>query len=184
VVFCLNVTLPLLAALAYYQLNSDNLLEVMTLSNSTITKIGVYCYTLAVITASVPVYAIIIKNNLYLSEMVGKRTSIFLGVILPWIIAWIFNSGVIFASLLNWVSLLMGAFPAYLFPCILYYKAQTCQVAEKNEPGNSLGILPTRLVPYWKPITIFVFLSIALPTLGQILLDFVELVVFHKNVLQ
>jgi len=178
----LNIILPLFAALSYGALNSDDFFQEMSEAN-VLTKVAVYAYTLSVITASIPVYGILLKNNLYISEVCGRKASAFLGVILPWAIGWLFNSGIIFASLLNWVSLILGLFPAFLFPMILYYLAQRNHVRNHGEPATIVGALPGCMLPYWRPLVLIIFLTVAVPAAFQIAYDFIELVVFGNNVL-
>jgi hypothetical protein len=183
VVMVLNFVLPLLAAFAYAKLQTDDLLETMGNDGLVITKVAVYLYTLAVITASIPIYCITIKNNLYTGGVLNKPLSTFVGTIAPWLIAWIFNSGSIFAELLNWASLFLTCWIAFFFPLACYLKAQWMYVKTHDKPASIVGIIPSPLLPWWKPFVGGMFLCIVVPTIFQIGLDLYYLIFLGKDII-
>jgi hypothetical protein len=182
VVMILNFALPLMAAFAYPNLKTDDLLENMGNDSLVVTKVAVYLYTLAVITMSIPVYCITIKNNLFTGGVLNKPLSTFVGAIAPWLVAWIFNSGSIFAELLNWASLFLTGFIAFFFPLACYIKGQHLYVKDNGKPASIIGIIPRFLLPWWKPFSIGMFFCIAIPTVFQIGLDLYYLIFLGREI--
>lgn len=173
VVTLLNYAIPLLAAYAYANLNSDDIFQVMTASKagSTVTKVAVYAYTLAVITTSVPVYSVTVKNNLYVTGATNWIVAVLISIALPWGVGWIANSGAMFAFILNAAALMCGGFTGFFVPIALYMRAQWLHVKAKGEPSSRIGILPKWLLPYWKPFCIALLALTVIPTLIQIGID-------------
>jgi len=95
----------------------------------------------------------------------------------------LFNSGGVFATLLNWASLLLTCFIAFYFPFLSYLKGQSEYVKKHGKPASFVGMIPSPLVRFWKPLGIFMFCAILIPTVFQIGLDLYYLIFLHKNVL-
>ena len=178
VVTLLNYVIPLLAAFAYANLTGDDVFQVMTDSdNSTaskITKAAVYAYTLAVITTSVPVYSITVKNNLYGSGATNWPVAVLVSIVLPWAVSWITNSGAMFAFLLNAAALFCGGFTGFFVPILLYMRAQSRHQATHGKharPSNIIHVLPNWILPYWKPLCFALLALTVIPTILQIGID-------------
>jgi hypothetical protein len=173
IVTILNYVIPLLAAFAYANLSGDDVFQVMTSSatGSKLTKAAVYAYTLAVITTSVPVYSVTVKNNLYVTGATSWPVAVLIAIVLPWAISWIANSGAMFAFLLNAAALLCGGFTGFFVPIALYIRAQMLHVRSFGKTSNRLGVLPAWLLPYWKPFCYTLLALTVIPTLLQIGVD-------------
>lgn len=176
IVTLLNYVIPLLAAYAYANLSDDDVFQVMTggKDGSKITKAAVYAYTLAVITTSVPVYSITVKNNLYGSGATNWPIAVLISIVLPWTISWIANSGAMFSFLLNAAALLCGGFTGFFVPILLYMRAQSRHAKNHGKdarPSNIIHALPKWLLPYWKPFCYTLLALTVIPTLLQIAVD-------------
>jgi hypothetical protein len=177
VVTLLNYVIPLLAAYAYPNLSGDDVFQVMTSDSqgSKLTKAAVYAYTLAVITTSVPVYSVTVKNNLYVTGATNWPVAVFISIVLPWAISWIANSGAMFAFLLNAAALCCGGFTGFFVPIACYMRAQWLHEKSFGKPSNRVGVLPKWLLRFWKPFCILLLFLTVVPTLIQIGIDIFDL---------
>lgn len=179
----LNVALPILGVYVYGDKITSDIFELMTTINTTtLVRVGVYVYTLTVIGASIPINSIMVKNNLYTEVWANVPFTWFIGIFLQYLVGWLALSGGIFTTFLNYISLFLGGFSGFFFPIAMYYIMQRNYVLRTGSPGSPLGLIPARLLPYWRVITLAVLLLTALPTLGQIFVDFYFLIFLHKNV--
>ena len=148
----------------------------------TITRITTYLFSLGVIAPGIPVCSITSRYNLYVGHVVGRKQSYLWAVVAPWIIGFVFTSGQFFASFLNWTSLLFNGVVYFVIPFALYMKARS------SLKKKSVIIDP---YPNWLPwisshpwgFTMLLAIFTTVVILFQILLDFIYLVVFQKNVL-
>lgn len=176
IVTFLNYVIPLLAAFAYANLSNDDVFQVMTggANGSKVTKAAVYAYTLAVITTSVPVYSITVKNNLYGSGATSWPVAVLISIVLPWAISWIANSGAMFSFLLNAAALFCGGFTGFFVPILLYIKAQNDYKKRHGPsapPSNIIRSLPAWLLPHWKLFSYILLALTVIPTILQIGID-------------
>lgn len=179
----LNITLPILGVYVYGDKITSDIFELMTTINTTtLVRVGVYIYTLTVIGASIPINSIMVKNNLYTEVWANIPFTWFVGIFLQYLVGWLALSGGIFTTFLNYIALFLGGFSGFFFPIAMYYIMQRNYVKRTGSPGSPLGLIPVRLLPYWRYITLAALLLTALPTLGQILVDFYFLIFLHKNV--
>ncbi|KAL6044765.1 hypothetical protein QOT17_023147 [Balamuthia mandrillaris] len=116
-----------LAAMAYTDLETDDLLERMSSGERVlvVTRFSVYLFSLFIILPGIPVYSITTRYNLLMGGVCGKKMSYFWGVIAPWLLGFIFAQGSFFAMLLNWSALIVTGFVNFLVPFLIYYKARS-----------------------------------------------------------
>jgi amino acid permease len=175
----------LLGAMAYPKLSSDDIIKEMSNEQTElITRISIYAFIVAIVATSIPVYSICVRYNLYVGKLCGRKTSIFLGVIAPWLVGFLFCRGQAFAQFLNWTSLFLNGIENFIIPILCYYKAQSNYVMENKRPGSYVNAL---LVPWllrsWKSFTLtLLILTIGLMTL-QALMSLYYLIVLHENIL-
>lgn len=178
-----NIALPVLGVFVYGSKITSDIFELMTTINPTVlVRVSVYIYTLTVIGASIPIASITVKNNLYTEVWANVPFTWFIGIFLQYLVGWLALSGGVFTTFLNYIALFFGGFSGFFFPIIMYYLLQRDYVRRTGSPGSPLGLIPQRLLPYWRLITLAVLLLTALPTLAQILVDFYFLIFLHKNV--
>lgn len=179
----LNIALPVLGVYVYGSEITADIFELMTtIKPTTLCRIAVYVYTLTVVGASIPINSITVKNNLYTEIWANVPFTWMLGIFFQFMVGWLTLSGGIFMTFLNYVSLFLGGFSGFFFPLIMYYLLQKQYVQRTGHPGSPLGLIPKRLLPYWKWILGAAVLFTAVPTVAQILLDFYFLIFKHKNV--
>ena len=179
----LNILLPVLGVYVYGSKITSDIFELMTTIKPTIAvRIAVYIYTLTVVGASIPINSITIKNNLYTEVWANVPFTWFVGIFLQYLIGWLALSGGVFTTFLNYISLFLGGFSGFFFPIAMYYILQRDYVRRTGSPASPLKLIPQRLLPYWRIITLIVLLLTALPTVAQIMVDFYFLIFLHKNV--
>jgi hypothetical protein len=132
----------------------------------------------------IPVVGITLRNNLYTTGLCGKKTSIFLANVVPWMIAWLLNSGQTFAALLAWSSLTFTSITALFFPFLIYYRAQRMVQRVTGRPQPTIvNSIPRRLFPYWKPLLISTAVILLALVIAQIFVALYYLIVLHQNVI-
>lgn len=96
-----------MCAVIYPSIESDNILRRMSMNdNFVIVQVASYLFSMLIIAPGIPVYSISIRYNLYVGKVCGKKMSYVFGIIIPWIIGFIFTGSSAFASLLNWSALI------------------------------------------------------------------------------
>lgn len=178
-----NIILPVMAVFVYGSSLTSDVFEQMTSgSTNVILRICVYIYTLTVIAFSIPINSITIKNNLYSEITDNPYITFFFGVIFQYLIGWIFESGGIFTTMLNYTSLFLGGFVGFFFPLLIYYKSHMSYIKRNGFPSSPTKIFPNKILPYWKTIILTIFLLTFVPIVMQILIDFYYLIFLHQNI--
>jgi len=132
------IAIGLLAAFAFKDLHSDDILSTMGgTSFPVVTIVASYIFSLGVIAPGIPVCLITTRYNLYVGRVCGRKSSYFFGVVAPWLLAFCFLQGQIFADLLNWSSLFINGIVNFIVPPLLYYKA--CKTVEKEQAFPAFG---------------------------------------------
>jgi amino acid permease len=179
--FVCNLAIGLLGAWCYPNLDSDDLLQYLSMSGP-LTRITTYLYTFAVISSSIPVMCITVRNNLYCGRVCGRKTSVFFGNVLPWTLAWLFNAGQTFADLLAWCSLLFTGVTAFIFPLVIYFKAQHVATKDFGTATSFVNLFPQSFIRHWKVFVLIMLISIGLFSAAQIFIDLYYLIILGQNV--
>jgi hypothetical protein len=103
--------------------------------------------------------------------------------VLPWLVAWLFNSGQIFAALLSWSSLIFTSITALFFPFLIYYRAQNRAEIVMGKPQSTIvRSIPQQLLKYWRPLLIAIGVFLLTSVIAQIFVALYYLIVLHQNV--
>jgi len=184
------------------QASDDLLRNLGTNTYPIITIIASYIFSLGVIAPGIPVCCITTRYNLYIGKVCGKRMSYFWGVIAPWMIAYCFAQGALFANFINWSSLVVNGIVNFMFPLAMYLKAtKPGWWLNDNQPINygstdsdslndgSVDLLLPSTVNPWpafmkknaKVWTIIFFIITAVMVVFQVMLDLYYLIIKHEN---
>jgi hypothetical protein len=121
----LFVFIGLFGSLAFPDITSSNILELMAQHGaSTLNKISVYVFSVAVIGLGIPHFAVMIRYNLFVGGLLGSGWSSFWGVAFPWLVGFFLYQGNGFTEFVNWTSILFSGVVNFLVPAALYYKAR------------------------------------------------------------
>jgi len=71
---------------------------------------------------SIPVFSIIVRNNLVQNKICGYKTATFFSHILPWICVLPFQTGTLINDVINWTSLFFVSTANFIIPIIIYLK--------------------------------------------------------------
>lgn len=125
-------------------------------SMETLIRFSVYLFPIFADLSGIPIFAIIIRNNLEQSGM-SRWLSVFIGAIMPWLIGlpllWMPN---IVSQFLNYISLLAVGFSDFLIPMLVYIRLLQHGSGERSveislaadvTPKDSDSVLPT----VWRP---------------------------------
>ena len=146
--FVMKLCVGLLAALTYPPIFEANILNEMNMihhpsqtpSIRTVNRVFIYLFNLGTIVPGIPVFSILVKNNLLFIREVkdpatgvvvvkgkdglfGPAASNFLGNIAPWLLSAFLYHGSGFASLINWTAVLFQGFVNFVIPAALYLTA-------------------------------------------------------------
>ncbi|EFA76102.1 hypothetical protein PPL_10681 [Heterostelium album PN500] len=121
----LFIVVGLLGSLAFGNMPSNS--DILSVINSSpeaniFTKISVYAFPFAVLTASIPVFSIIVKYNL-LQTKLPKFGAILLAIFLPWIIVIPFMTGDRLLYISNYASLFFSSASNFIIPLLIYLKS-------------------------------------------------------------
>lgn len=207
------IAIGLLAAFAFPPLHSDDLLTEMSKpGNPVITIVASYLFSLGVIAPGIPVCLITTRYNLYVGKVCGKGASYFFGVVLPWLVAFCFLQGEVFAMLLNWSSLIVNGIVNFIIPCALYYKAittvkptveksfenvnaSTTDLENKQYSYSSIINIPSSIIestvapwpaalrPYAKQLTLLIIVSTGVLLAFGVGIDLYYLIFLHENLI-
>jgi hypothetical protein len=101
---------------------------------------------------------------------------------LPWTLAWLFNAGQTFADLLAWCSLLFTGVTAFIFPLVIYFKAQYVATKDFGTATSFVNLFPQSFIRHWKVFVLIMLISIGLFSAAQIFIDLYYLIILGQNV--
>ncbi len=126
-------------AMAYPHLNSSNILSVMAHGDPAdtpmIVRISVYIFSISVIGFGIPLFAVVMRYNLYLGGMCSHGWSLFWSAVFPWCFSFALYQGSAFFAFVNWSSLFSTGIINFIVPALLYLKA-------RERYGLPKGVLP------------------------------------------
>jgi len=112
-------------AIAYPYLKKRNVMQYLYENDQTseFYKVVIIIYTITAVLPGIPINAISVRYNLYVSRVAGRRTSFFFGSCAPFLVAWLFSNRELAVGVLMWGLVLCGGFINLVLPPYLYYKA-------------------------------------------------------------
>ncbi|RHZ72484.1 hypothetical protein Glove_242g37 [Diversispora epigaea] len=124
---CAYILLGFIGGMAYQIDSKSNIIAVINNSSerSIISTITTYLFPLAVLIASIPAYAIIVRYNLINNNYCDKVTATLLSSVLPWVIIIPFQTGSWLNSFMNWTTLIFSTISNFILPFLFYYISQT-----------------------------------------------------------
>jgi len=81
-----------------------------------------YIFSVAILMVSIPVFSIIVRNNLVQNKICGYKTATFFSHVLPWICVLPFQTGTLINSVINWSSLLFVSTANFILPILIFIK--------------------------------------------------------------
>jgi len=81
-----------------------------------------YIFSVAILMVSIPVFSIIVRNNLVQNKICGYKTATFFSHVLPWICVLPFQTGSLINSVINWTSLFFVSTANFIIPILIYLK--------------------------------------------------------------
>ncbi|ORX55270.1 hypothetical protein BCR36DRAFT_321189 [Piromyces finnis] len=109
------------AAISFKNEGTLNILSQLSSLNS-IGKVTTYIFSIAILMVSIPVFSIIVRNNLVQNKICGYKTATFFSHILPWICVLPFQTGTLINDVINWTSLFFVSAANFIIPIIIYLK--------------------------------------------------------------
>ncbi|KAI9021861.1 hypothetical protein DFJ74DRAFT_599647, partial [Hyaloraphidium curvatum] len=133
----LYILVGFFGALAFTMPANSNLLTIISSSPdaSIWTRVTTYLYPIASLMTSIPIFVIIVYQNLIQNRICGKIIGTFLSAVLPFLIAIPLQSGAGLQSFILWSSLIATSSANFLLPLLVYLKSRRF-LADWNERGG------------------------------------------------
>jgi len=81
-----------------------------------------YIFSVAILMVSIPVFSIIVRNNLVQNKICGYKTATFFSHVLPWICVLPFQTGSLINDVINWTSLFFVSTANFVLPILIFIK--------------------------------------------------------------
>ena len=184
------IVFGLTAAWAFSDTGADMLVVLSSTQVSHSTQLCAAFFSMAIIGSGAPVFCVIVHSILIGDGHFSPRTSLFLGSILPYLLALFMYQGHLLMDILNWAGLVVNGLVASILPLVLAYvaykkrlergegetlksgavtgTAAADQGEDHEEEVDVVKPLPAGLEPYRAPLllaTIGAFTVIILSTL-------------------
>jgi hypothetical protein len=114
-----------LGGMAYELPPNGNILTAINSSSSSNvwSQITAYLFPIATLLTSIPIFVIVVYQNLIQNEICKRPAGIFLSAILPFLIVIPFQSGSGLQIFVNWSSLLFTSTANFILPFVVYLKS-------------------------------------------------------------
>ncbi|KXS21486.1 hypothetical protein M427DRAFT_118554 [Gonapodya prolifera JEL478] len=89
-----------------------------------VARATVYAFPLVTLVTSIPIFIIIVHENLVQNNVCGKRLATFLSSIVPFLVAIPFQTGGSLNTFVSWSSLFTTSLANFVFPIIIYLRSQ------------------------------------------------------------
>jgi hypothetical protein len=125
------IVFGLTAAFAFSDTGADMLVVLSSTQVSHRTQLCAAFFSVAIIGSGAPVFCVIVHSILIGDGHFSPRTSLFLGSILPYMVALFMYQGHLLMDILNWAGLVVNGLVASILPLVLAYVAYK----KRTEPG-------------------------------------------------
>jgi amino acid permease len=133
------IPIGIMGALTFHYDSDSDLLSILSASPevSRLTKASTYIYPVASLMSGIPVYSIIIRENLLDGHIVRRPMAIFFAVVFPWLVAVPLGNGSGFNDLVNYGSTVLNAPVCFLLPPVLYWLSRVQAFELRRSAGAS-----------------------------------------------
>lgn len=131
VIMVIYIVFGVCAAVSYPYLKERNVMQYLYESKNTsdFMRCIILIFTFTTVLPGIPINAISVRYNLYVSGLCGEYTSYFWGACSPFLVAWIFSNRELSVGVVLWTVLLCGGLVNLVLPPYLYYMARSAEQA-------------------------------------------------------
>ncbi|GMI06061.1 hypothetical protein TrVE_jg5700 [Triparma verrucosa] len=108
-------------------------------------------FSFFIIGLGIPLFQVVMRNNLVNTRMVTERTGKFVTVIVPWTLSWFLYQGDAVVDVLSWTGLVLNGIVGYLMPLYAAYSfysradsesehQERSRLLSDDNPGYSYGV--------------------------------------------
>ena len=137
----------ILAAGTFNSPGEDILVVLASKKCSSLTRVAAASFGVAIIGSGVPVFCVIVRNQLLHSGVFNDTWSKFLGTLGPYLISWYMYQGKTLMIVFNWAGLLVNGMIAFILPLVLAlvayrtnYGIHDSQISEANNQGGLIAM--------------------------------------------
>lgn len=117
------IVIGLMCAAANPDMKNDNVLQHLYEYSSPFIGVMVLIFAFTAVLPGIPINAIAVRYNLYVSGMCTSKQSYFWGAVAPFTVSWLFTSREMCVGVLMWILVIAGGVVTYIVPPMLYYMA-------------------------------------------------------------
>jgi hypothetical protein len=129
----LYLVVGIAAAVAYPYLKHRNVIQYLYENPHTtdFLRVTIIVFIFTAVLPGIPINAISVRYNLYVTRLCSARMSFFWGSVFPFLFAWIFSNRESLVGVIFYFLVFCGGWVNFVLPPVLYYKAR--QADEKGQ---------------------------------------------------
>ncbi|KAI8143731.1 hypothetical protein BJV82DRAFT_609229 [Fennellomyces sp. T-0311] len=143
------IIIGVFGAMAYEMSPSSDILAILSTQGQTASLVTTYIFPICALVTSIPVFTIVIRQNLLRGNICGKPWAIFWANLLPWFICIPLQAKDYIGTIQNWSSLFFQSTVNFILPFILYFASRKYQASVVNEEKEKVPEQPTDVTMHY-----------------------------------
>ncbi|KAI9496786.1 hypothetical protein BDB00DRAFT_952354 [Zychaea mexicana] len=127
------ILLGVFGAMAYRMEPTADILAILSSQGSTASLVTTYIFPICALVTSIPVFTIVIRQNLMRGNICGRPWAVFWSNILPWFVCIPLQTKDYVGTIQNWSSLFFQSTINFILPFILYFASRKYQASVLEE---------------------------------------------------
>ncbi|CDH54422.1 aaap amino acid permease [Lichtheimia corymbifera JMRC:FSU:9682] len=143
------IMIGIFGGMAYQMEASADITAILSRQGSIASKVTAYIFPVCALVTSIPVFCIVIRQNLIRGGLCGNPMAIFVSNLLPWLVCIPLQTKDWIGVIQNWSSLFFQSTVNYILPFILYFASRKYLASVVTPPEEKAGPPePTDVVMY------------------------------------